>query len=92
MRQLRFFVKGPSENCLGQCIRNGIPWNPGVLRSENNGPSRKIHYHIKMIKRHTKILNAAPDSRIQFFDIKSNVKRIYDGKQLRIENCKFVTQ
>jgi hypothetical protein len=33
MRQLRFFVEGPSENCPGQCIRNGVPWNFGVPQS-----------------------------------------------------------
>jgi hypothetical protein len=47
MRQLELFVVGPLENCLGQCIRNGVPYNPGVPRSENKGSARKIHYNIK---------------------------------------------
>jgi hypothetical protein len=49
-RHLRFFVEGPSENYLGQCIRNGVPWIPGVPRSESKGSGRKIYYNIKMIK------------------------------------------
>jgi hypothetical protein len=52
---------------------NGVPQNPGVLRSENKGPTRKSHYNIKNDRNQ---LNALPDLRIQLFNIKPNVKRI----------------
>jgi hypothetical protein len=31
---------------LGHCLPDGVPWNPGVPRSENKGSTRKIHYSI----------------------------------------------
>jgi hypothetical protein len=48
-------------------MQTGVPQNPGVLRSKNNGSTRKSHYNIKNDRN---ILNAVPDLRILLFNIK----------------------